>query len=98
MIVLHAGTKNGWADYVGLVFKYKQHTDNCHDEMNYHSFEEQFNATLLSKISPNLVIVMDTAPYHSCRKECVNTKSWAKRKMMEWLNLPRGLHTQINKR
>lgn len=68
------------------MFKSKQHTGNYHDEMNHQNFEEWFTTALLPKLSPNSIIVMDNAPYHSRRKEPIPTKSWTKGKMMDWLS------------
>ena len=54
--------------------------------MNHQTFEEWFIDTLLPKIAPNSLIVMDNASYHSRKKELTPTKSWTKGKLMEWLS------------
>ena len=48
LIILHAGSENGWIDGADLVFQSKKATGDYHDEMN----------------SCNSLIVMDNASYH----------------------------------
>ena len=40
LIFLNAGFKDGWVKDVALVFQSKWGTEDYHDEMNHHTFEE----------------------------------------------------------
>ena len=48
-------------------------------------FEEWFHDTLLPKLPPNSIIVMDNASYHSRRIEAVPTMNSRKGEMQDWL-------------
>ena len=54
--------------------------------MNHQLFEEWFIHTLLLKIAPNSLIVMDNASYYSRKKQPTPTKSCTKGKLMDWLS------------
>ena len=47
LIVLHAGSCEGWIPGVELVFRSKTKWDNFHDEMNAKHFLEWFEKTLI---------------------------------------------------
>ncbi|CAC5386354.1 unnamed protein product [Mytilus coruscus] len=49
----------------GLIFESKTNSSDYHDEMNKEHFTEWFRDTLIPKLPPQSVIVMDNAPYHS---------------------------------
>ena len=59
LIILHAGGEQGWIDGADLIFQSKKSTGDYHDEMTWKHFEERFHYTLLSKLPPNSIIVMD---------------------------------------
>ena len=44
-----------------------------------------FNDTLIPKLEPNSIIVMDNASYHSRRLQKIPTKSSTKQEMKDWL-------------
>ena len=94
MIILHAGTKNGFVDKTDLVFQAKNDGD-YHKQMNSTIFEEWFRRQLLPNISPNSVIVMDNASYHSVKLERRPTTSWKKSDLLEWL-IKKGVQPQEN--
>ena len=85
LIILHAGSDNGWINGADLVFQSKKATGDYHDEMTSEHFEEWFHDSLMSNIPPNSLIVMDNAPYHSRRLEPVPTMSSRKQVMQDWL-------------
>lgn len=84
LIILHAGSINGFVNGVGRVFKSKK-TIDYHEEMNGDYFEKWFKE-FLPKLNPNSVIVLDNAPYHSVKEEKLPTKSWTKSDIQAWLN------------
>ncbi|XP_068206400.1 uncharacterized protein [Palaemon carinicauda] len=89
LIILHAGTRKGFVDNAELVF---QANDGDYDKQ---LFEEWFGNQLLPNISPNSVIVMDNAPYHSVELEGRPTISWKKSDLLDWL-IKKGVQPQDN--
>lgn len=94
LIILHAGTKNGFVNNTELVFQAKNDGD-YHMQMNSILFEEWFRKQLLPNISPNSVIVMDNASYHSIKLERRPATSWRKSDLLEWL-IKKGVQPQDN--
>ncbi|XP_045121982.1 uncharacterized protein LOC123510713 [Portunus trituberculatus] len=84
LIILHAGTKDGFVENAELVFQAKNDGDYQH-QMNSAVFEEWFKNQLLPNIAPNSVIVMDNAPYYSVKIEKPPTSSWRKADIKDWL-------------
>ena len=95
LIILHAGSENGWIDGASLVFQSKKATGDYHDEMTSEHFEEWFHDSLMPNIPPNSLIVIDNAPYHSRRLEPVPTMSSRKQVMQDWLTA-RGIEYPEN--
>ncbi|CAC5412799.1 unnamed protein product [Mytilus coruscus] len=58
-------SEQGLIPECGLIFESKTSSSDYHDEMNKEHFTEWFKDTLLPKLPPQSVIVMDNAPYHS---------------------------------
>ena len=85
LIILHAGSRNGWIPGCELIFVSKKKSDDYHDEMNAQHFLEWFEKTLLPRIPSNSIIVMDNAKYHNTVAEKVPTKSSTKKVMQTWL-------------
>jgi predicted O-methyltransferase YrrM len=52
--------------------------------MNGDNFHEWFES-ILSRLDPNSVIVMDNTPYHSVRTEKIPTSSTKKEEIISWL-------------
>ena len=66
LIILDVGSsQQGLIPGCGLIFESKTNSSDYHDEMNKEHFTEWFRDTLLPKLPPRSVIVMDNAPYHS---------------------------------
>ncbi|CAC5422960.1 unnamed protein product [Mytilus coruscus] len=66
LIILDAGSsQQGLIPSVGLIFESKTNSSDYHDEMNSEHFTEWFRDTLIPRLSPQSVVVMDNAPYHS---------------------------------
>ena len=61
LIVLHAGSAEGWVPGADLMFRSKTNSADYHDEMNNEHFMEWFTKELLPKIPDNAVIVVDNA-------------------------------------
>lgn len=84
LIVLHAGTKDGFINNCELIFRAVNDGD-YHKQMNGTMFEEWFKDKLLPNIEPHSAIVMDNAPYHSALLEKNPTSSWRKADLRDWL-------------
>lgn len=85
LIVVHAGSKDGFVNNAGLVFKAGQSSGDYHGQMNRENFTKWLDEKLLPNIPPNSVIVLDNAPYHSVVDDKVPTKSSLKKDIVEWL-------------
>ncbi|KAH6939767.1 hypothetical protein HPB50_021571 [Hyalomma asiaticum] len=69
LIVLHAGSAEGFLDGAALVFRAKKGAGDYHAEMDAARFQKWFVEQLLPNIKPRSVIVMDNASYHSAQVE-----------------------------
>ena len=86
LILLHAGSKDGFVANGKLLFRSKTKSADYHDEMNGVHFREWFEQQLLPNIPANSVIIMDNAPYHSVELEKAPTSATRKAEMIEWLD------------
>lgn len=89
LIVVHAGTSQGFVAGAELIFKSKKQSD-YHQEMNAETFKKWFT-DLLENISPASVIVMDNAPYHSTQSNRPPSQTSTKASIIQWLeenNIP----------
>lgn len=84
LIILHAGTRDGFVNNAELVFQAENKT-NHDNPMNSAFFEKWFRNQLLPNIAPNSAIVMDSASYHSEQLENVPSPSWRKSDIKDWL-------------
>ncbi|XP_063860616.1 uncharacterized protein LOC135100927 [Scylla paramamosain] len=83
LIILHAGTRDGFINNAELIFQAKNDGD-YHKQMNSTVFEEWFRNQLLPNIAPNSIIITDNAPYHSVLQEKVPSSLWRKVELKEW--------------
>ncbi|VEN61907.1 unnamed protein product [Callosobruchus maculatus] len=91
LIVVHAGSMEGFVKGAELVFQAGTTTGDYHGQMNKQNFERWLTRQLLPNIPPNSVLVFDNAPYHSEIMNRVPTKYSTKIAMIEWLvnnNIP----------
>lgn len=84
LIVLHIGSHRGFLEGGLLCFLSKKNSSDYHDEMNGDNFHEWFES-IIPRLEPNSVIVMDNAPYHSVRTEKIPTTSSKKEVILSWL-------------
>lgn len=84
LIIVHAGTKEGFVPNARHIFQAKNDGD-YHKQMNATVFQEWFETKLLPNIPQNSVIVMDNASYHSVHLERNPTTAWRKEAIKEWL-------------
>lgn len=91
LIILHAGSEEGWVKDADDVFRAKSNTGDYHNEMNILHFMDWFTNKLLPNIPPQSLIILDNAKYHNGVVEKIPTKSSTKKVMKEWLekhNIP----------
>ena len=85
LIILHAGSEDGWIPNCELVYQSLEEEGDYHEEMNHQIFEKWFENKLIPNIPPDSLIVMDNASYHSRRFEPLPTSNWRKGDMITWL-------------
>lgn len=85
LVIVHAGSENGFVPNASLVFKAGQASGDYHSQMNQHNFMKWLEEKLLPNIPPNSVVVMDNAPYHSVQEDKLPTQSSLKQHMISWL-------------
>jgi transposase len=90
LVILHAGSKNGFVPGAKLVYKLGSTSGDYHGQMNYENFKKWVE-NMLQNIPPESVIVMDNAPYHSVLAEKIPTKYSTKLHMIQFLR-NRGVH------
>ena len=86
IIILHAGSKDGFVNNGLLTFQSKTKSADYHEEMNAETFTKWFTEQLLPHIPPNSLIVTDNAPYHSMQSNKIPTMSSRKADMQQWLS------------
>jgi transposase len=86
IIILHAGSENGWIGQVLLSAKnIKKCSLDYHEDMSSNLFEEWFKNKLLPVLPEKSVIVMDNASYHSRQIIKVPTSSSSKNEIKLFL-------------
>lgn len=83
-IVLHIGSHKGFLEGGLLCFVSKKTSADYHNEMNDDDFHDWFKS-IIPRLDPNSVIVLDNAPYHSVRTEKIPTSSSKKQDILSWL-------------
>ena len=85
LIIVHAGSRQGFVRDAELMFKAKSSTGDYHDEMNHTNFMKWLRERLLPNLPANAVLVLDNAPYHNVQVDRCPTKSAKKADIQAWL-------------
>ena len=85
LIVVHAGSANGFVPGAKLIYKASRSTGDYHHEMNGDNFEKWLREKLLQNLTRASVIVMDNASYHSVQSRKCPSSSTRKAEMQQWL-------------
>lgn len=85
LVIVHAGSKNGFVPNACLIFKAGQVSGDYHGQMNSENFVKWLEQKLLPNIPPESVLILDNASYHSVQEDKVPTKSALKQDMIDWL-------------
>lgn len=91
LIIVHAGSEDGFVKDALLTFKSGRTTGDYHHDMNYENYEKWVKNKLIPNLPPNSVIVIDNAPYHNVQLNPAPTSSSRKADMIKWLeerNIP----------
>ncbi|XP_072403211.1 uncharacterized protein [Diabrotica undecimpunctata] len=83
LTVAHIGSESGFLEDSALIFLSKK-TGDYHEDMEAQRFEKWFQS-LLSRVEPNSIIVMDNASYHSRLVKHLPTMATRKANMQSWL-------------
>ena len=67
IIVVHAGTKDGFVSGAELIYKARSTTGDYHSEMDGKNFTKWIEEKLIPNLDMPCAIVMDNASYHSMR-------------------------------
>jgi hypothetical protein len=85
LVIVHAGSDQGFVPGANLNFITKSKTEDYHDQMNSQHFEEWIDTQLFPNVPANSTIVMDNASYHSIKAEKTPTSNSRKAEMQDWL-------------
>ncbi|KAM7301997.1 uncharacterized protein ISCGN_017514 [Ixodes scapularis] len=86
LIIVHAGSKEGFDVGAAEVFQAKKGSGDYHQEMNGQRFEEWFTKKLLPNLKPRGVAVMDNASYRSVKLHSLPRTSTKKLGIHQWLS------------
>lgn len=78
MIVVHIASNEGFVE--GGLFCFKSKKNDIKDETFYEWF-----CGVLPRLNDNCIIVMDSASYHSAKKNRIPTMDWKKKNIIKWL-------------
>ena len=84
LILLHIGSDDDFLERGELIMESKKTVD-YHEEMTGDIFINWLKK-ILPLLLPNSVIIMDNAPYHSVKLDCVPMKQWLKNDIIEWMD------------
>ncbi|XP_038207526.1 uncharacterized protein LOC119829196 [Zerene cesonia] len=85
LVIVHAGSENGFVPNALLLFKAGTKSGDYHDNMNYENYEKWLRSQLMPNLPPNSVVVVDNASYHNKQSELAPTSSTKKADMQKWL-------------
>ena len=85
LIILHAGTAEGWVPGALLCFQSKHGKEDYHEEMDGPTFFKWIEEQLLPNIPAESVIIIDNAPYHSMVIDRAPTLASKKADLQKWL-------------
>ncbi|KAJ4444763.1 hypothetical protein ANN_06560 [Periplaneta americana] len=74
LIVVHAGSLNGFLDNATLIYKAETATGDYHGQMNSVNFNKWVTEKLVPNLPPASVVVLDNAPYHCAQIDKPPTK------------------------
>ncbi|XP_046428166.1 uncharacterized protein LOC124183570 [Neodiprion fabricii] len=85
LVIVHAGSENGFVPNALLLFKAGTRSGDYHDNMNYENYEKWLRSRLMPNLPPNSVVIVDNASYHNKQSELAPTSNTKKADMQKWL-------------
>lgn len=86
LIIVHAGSEDGFVNNALLTFRSGKKSGDYHDDMNYENYEKWVKTKLLPNLKEKSVVVIDNAPYHNKQDNPAPTTSSRKADMIKWLS------------
>ncbi|KDR11513.1 hypothetical protein L798_14581 [Zootermopsis nevadensis] len=83
--MVHAGSRAGFLQGAGLIYKSGSTTGDYHGQMNSKNFEKWIREKILQNLPSRSVVVYDNAPYHSLKVDKSPSKHSVKSEMISWL-------------
>lgn len=93
MIIVHAGSDDGFVPGAKALFKAGFSTGDYHKEMNFENFKSWLEKQLVPNLKPNSVVILDNAPYHNVQVDKCPTTANRKDDIRDYLrrhNIPFG--------
>ncbi|XP_037875263.1 uncharacterized protein LOC119630329 [Bombyx mori] len=85
VVIVHAGSEDGFVPNALLLFKAGAKSGDYHDNMNYLNYEKWLRCQLLPNLPPNSVVVVDNASYYNKQSDPAPTANAKKVYMKKWL-------------
>lgn len=85
LIIVHAGTQDGFLNGSLLIFKAGKSSGDYHGQMNAENFQKWISEMLLPNLPEKSVVVLDNASYHCVQTNKHPTKYSTNKDMKSWL-------------
>lgn len=85
MIIVHAGSKNGFIPGAALIYKASSSTGDYHNEMNFDNFMKWLEQKLIPNLPEKSVLILDNVAYHNVQIDKCPTQSTRKADIQLWL-------------
>lgn len=85
LIIVHAGSINGFVPGASLIFKSNQVTGDYKNDMNFANFKRWVTEKLIPNLPAQSVVILDNASYHNVQLEKAPTSASSKNTMKKWL-------------
>lgn len=95
IIIVHAGSADGFVKGADLIFKSKSKSGDYHDDMNFENFKRWLENKLIPNLPANSILVIDNAPYHNKQDDRCPTQATRKAEIQAWLRRKGVEYTDI---
>lgn len=85
LIIVHAGSVNGFVPGASLIFKSNQVTGDYKNDMNFENFKRWVTEKLIPNLHAQSVLILDNTSYHNVQLEKAPTSASSKNTMINWL-------------
>jgi ketopantoate reductase len=84
VIIVHAGSENGFIPNALLMCKSGTNCGDSHHEMNFENYERWLKTKLIPNLPLNSVLVVYNVAYHNLQPNPAPTSSFRKSAMIDW--------------